>query len=98
MTDLQLLLSIGIQSLLIALNFISNNSRFNSMDKRMDGMDTRLAKFDADVRDFRTEDRQDLVAIHVRPQAVLRNGHSSWKAARTRSRSGRANHPRANSR
>ena len=65
MTDLQLLLSIGIPSLLIALSFVSNNARFNSMDKRMDGMDTRLAKLDADLRDFRNEHRQDLVGIHA---------------------------------
>ena len=65
MTDLQLLLSIGIPSLLIALNFLSNNARFNSMDKRMDGMDTRLSKLDSDLRDFRTEHRQDLLGIHA---------------------------------
>ena len=47
MTDLQLLLSIGIPSLLIALSMLSNNTRFNSMDKRMDGMDKRLDGMDA---------------------------------------------------
>jgi hypothetical protein len=65
MTDLQLLLSIGSPSLLIALSMLSNNSRFNSMDKRMDGMDSRLNKLDADLREFRVEHRQDLVAIHA---------------------------------
>jgi hypothetical protein len=65
MTDLQLLLSIGIPSLLIALSMLANNSRFNSMEKRMDGMDSRFNKLDADLRDFRGEHRQDLVAIHA---------------------------------
>ena len=65
MTDLQLLLSIGIPSLLIALSLLSNNTRFTSMDKRLDGMDNRLNKLDADLREFRVEHRQDLVAIHT---------------------------------
>ena len=75
MTDLQLLLSIGIPSLLIALAMSSGNSRFNSMDKRMDDMNDRIKKMDADhrqelvtiradIRDFRAEHRQYLVAIH----------------------------------
>jgi hypothetical protein len=41
MTDLQLLLSIGIPSLLIALSMLQNNVRFTAIEKRMDGMDKR---------------------------------------------------------
>ena len=65
MTDLQLLLSIGIPSLLIALAMISGNSRFNSMDKRMDDMNDRIKKMDTDAREFRAEHRQDLVTIQA---------------------------------
>ena len=49
MTNLQLLLSIGIPSLLIALSIIQSNARFAAMDKRMDGTDKRLDKIDADL-------------------------------------------------
>ena len=66
MTDLQLLLSSGIPSLLIALAMISGrNSRFNSMDKRMDDMNDRMKKMDADAREFRVEHRQELVTIQA---------------------------------
>jgi len=65
MTDLQLLLSIGIPSLLIALSMLQNNVKFSALEKRMDGMDTRLNKLDSDLREFRVEHRQDLVAIHA---------------------------------
>ena len=65
MTDLQLLLSIGIPSLLIALAMISGNSRFNSMDKRMDDMNDRMNKMDVDAHDFRAEHRQELATIRA---------------------------------
>jgi hypothetical protein len=58
MTNLQLLLSIGIPCLVIALTFVSNNARFNSMDKRMDKMDSEL-------RDFRAEHHRDLMSLYA---------------------------------
>jgi hypothetical protein len=46
MTDLQLLLSIGIPSLLIGLSILQNNFRFSAIDKRMDGLDKRVDGID----------------------------------------------------
>jgi hypothetical protein len=42
MTNLQLLLTIGIPSLLIVLSWITNNSRFDRIEKRLDLHDTRF--------------------------------------------------------
>jgi len=42
MTNLQLLLSIGIPSLLIVLSWITNNSRFDRIEKRLDLHDARF--------------------------------------------------------
>ena len=47
MTDLQLLLSIGIPSLLIALSIVQNNVRFTALEKRIDGLDKRADATDA---------------------------------------------------
>ena len=47
MTDLQLLLSIGIPSLLIALSMLQNNVRFTALEKRIDGLDKRADGTDA---------------------------------------------------
>ena len=47
MTDLQLLLSIGIPSLLIALSMLQNNVKFNALEKRIDGLDKRADGTDA---------------------------------------------------
>jgi phosphoglycerate-specific signal transduction histidine kinase len=58
MTDLQLLLSIGIPCLLIALSTLNSAARFNSMEKRMD-------KIHNELRDFREEHRRDLMAIYA---------------------------------
>ncbi len=76
MINLQLLLSIGIPSLLIALSIFQNNARFTALEKRLDGIDTRFTKSEAatdarfnkaeaDLRAFRTEHHQDLAAIHA---------------------------------
>jgi DNA anti-recombination protein RmuC len=53
MTNLQLLLSIGIPSILVVLSWISNNSRladhekrFDSIDKRFDSVDKRFESID----------------------------------------------------
>ncbi len=72
MTDLQLLLSIGIPSLLIAMSLLQNNVRFNAIEKRMDGLnkradgaDGRFTKIDNELRDFRAQHHQDLMALHT---------------------------------
>jgi hypothetical protein len=72
MTDLQLLLSIGIPSLLIALSMLQNNVRFSAIEKRIDGTDKRLdgagarfSKIDNELRDFRAQQHQDLMALHA---------------------------------
>lgn len=74
MTNLQLLLSIGVPCLLIALSIFQNNVRFTALERRLDGVDTRLIKTDtatdarfekaeAGLRAFRSEHHLDLAAI-----------------------------------
>ncbi len=72
MTNLQLLLSIGIPSLLIALSIFQNNIRFSALEKRMDSMDKRADSTDGrfnrlenELRDFRSEHHRDLMALHA---------------------------------
>ncbi len=42
MTNLQLLLSISIPSVLVVLSWISNNVRLSTLEKRVDGLDGRI--------------------------------------------------------
>ncbi len=42
MTNLQLWLAIGIPSILILLTWLSNNSRFERIEKRLEGHDKRF--------------------------------------------------------
>ena len=64
MTNLQLLLTIGIPSILVVLTWLSNNQRFNAIDQRFNAVDHR---FDQMEREFdkvdallaRQEDRLD---------------------------------------
>ncbi len=58
MTNLQLLLSIGIPCLVIALSMLTSNAKFSSMEKRMD-------KLDNELRDFRAEHHRDLTGLHA---------------------------------
>jgi hypothetical protein len=46
MSNVQLLLSIGIPSLLIVLSWINNNSRFERIERRLDDHDRRFEKMD----------------------------------------------------
>ena len=57
MTNVQLYLTIGIPSLLVLLSWLSNNKRFDAIEKRLDGMD---ARFD------RVEARLDLISADLR--------------------------------
>jgi ribosome-associated translation inhibitor RaiA len=47
MTNTQLLLSIGIPSILIVLTWLSNNHRFNAIDARFDRMERLLEGHEA---------------------------------------------------
>jgi len=59
MSNFQLLLSIGIPSLLIVVGFIYNNSRLNSFEAtvnaRFNTVDARLITIEADLRQFYRE-------------------------------------------
>jgi len=55
MTNLQLLLTIGIPSLLVVLSWMSNNARFAAIDKQFDRIDQ---KFEAIDRKFEEIDRR----------------------------------------
>ena len=44
MTNLQLLLTIGIPSILVILSWISNNTRLSLHDKRLDDLEVRIDK------------------------------------------------------
>ena len=46
MTNMQLLLSIGIPSLLIVLSWLTNNTRFDRIERRLDGHDARFDRMD----------------------------------------------------
>jgi hypothetical protein len=72
MTNLQLLLSIGIPCLLILLSIFQNNIRFTALEKRMEGMDKRadgidgrFTKLENELRDFRAEHHRDLMGLHA---------------------------------
>jgi hypothetical protein len=46
MTNLQLLLTIGIPSLLVVLSWLSNNARFAAIDKQFDRVDRKFEQID----------------------------------------------------
>jgi hypothetical protein len=59
MTNLQLLLAIGIPTLAVIVSMIQNNGRFNaiearigSIEARIGGIDGRLISIEADLRRF----------------------------------------------
>jgi hypothetical protein len=62
MTNLQLLLTIGIPSLLVVLSWLSNNVRFAALEKRLDALELKTdRKFDEIERRF-----QDVIAAQHR--------------------------------
>jgi len=62
MTNLQLLLTIGIPSLLVVLSWMSNNSRFAANEKRVDALEQKMdRKFDEVERRF-----QDVISAQHR--------------------------------
>ncbi len=66
MTNLQLLLTIGIPSLLVVLSWLSNHSRFAALEKRMDAIDRKV-----EAMEFRFQDV--ISAQHRDSLEILRN-------------------------
>lgn len=63
MTDLQLLLSIGIPSLLVVLSWINNNARFTAIEKRLDDHDRRFIEMDARFNEVIASNHRDALEI-----------------------------------
>jgi uncharacterized protein YdcH (DUF465 family) len=69
MTNEQLLLTIGIPSLLVVLSWINNNSRFDGIDKRLDGHDARFDR--ADARFDRVDAKIERLTESTRSDALM---------------------------
>ena len=77
MTNIQLLLSIGIPSMLVVLAWLSNNSRLNRVEQRLDRVDQRFDRvdqrfesvIDASHRDA-LEIMRSMTAVHERVAVV----------------------------
>lgn len=52
MTNLQLVLTIAIPSLLVLVGIFLNNARFNAIDARFNSIETRLTTMEGDLRQF----------------------------------------------
>lgn len=52
MTNLQLVLTIAIPSLLVLVGIFLNNARFNGIDARFNSIETRLTTMEGDLRQF----------------------------------------------
>lgn len=52
MTNLQLVLTIGIPSLLVLVGIFLNNARFNASDGRFSAIEARLDRMQADLSQF----------------------------------------------
>ena len=70
MTNLQLLLSIGIPSLLIVLSWITNNSRLDRIEKRLDAQDSRFNELQASNHRDALEILRSMTALHERVAVV----------------------------
>lgn len=67
MSNLQLLLSIGIPSLLIVLSWANNNTRFERIEKRLDAHDAKFdalqARFEARLEALQAANHKDALEI-----------------------------------
>ena len=63
MTNLQLLLTIGIPSVLVILAWISNNTRLALHDKRFDDMGRRFAEIDKRFNEVISAQHRDALEI-----------------------------------
>ena len=70
MTNLQLLLSIGIPSLLIVLSWITNNGRFDRIERRLDAHDERFNEILASSHKDALEILRAMTALHERVAVV----------------------------
>jgi len=71
MTNLQLLLSIGIPSFLVILSWVSNNSRLAAHDRRFDDLDKRFdGIISSQHRDAFEILRNMMTALHERVAVV----------------------------
>jgi hypothetical protein len=80
MTNLQLLLSIGIPSFLVVLSWLSNNARLAAHDKRFDEIDRRFEdiskRFDSVITSQHKdalEIMRNMTALHERVAVVEAN-------------------------
>jgi hypothetical protein len=62
-TSLQLVLTIGIPSILVVLTWLANNSRFAAHDKRFDEINSRLAAQDRRFDDVISSQHRDALEI-----------------------------------
>ena len=52
MSNLQLVLTVAIPSLLVLVGIFLNNARFNGIDARFNGIEARLTTMKGDLRQF----------------------------------------------
>ena len=52
MTNLQLMMTIAIPSILVLVGIFLNNARFNGIDGRFSSIETRLTTMEGDLRQF----------------------------------------------
>lgn len=69
MTNVQLWLSVGLPSLLIVLSWITNNTRFDRIEKRLDSHDERFGKLEAKM-DTRFDAM--IAAVHADTLEIMR--------------------------
>ena len=70
MTNLQLLLTIGIPSLLVVLSWMSNNSRLSTHDKRFDDVERRFNDVITAQHGDALEIMRNMTALHERVAVV----------------------------
>ncbi len=63
MTNLQLLLTIGIRSILVVLTWLSNDARFAAHDNRFDEINSRFAAQDRRFDDVISSQHRDALEI-----------------------------------
>ena len=74
MTNTQLLLSIGIPSLLIVLSYLANDKRFSAVESRMDRLegrvDARIDKLEAKIDQRFDNLTSHIISLHERVAVV----------------------------
>ena len=69
MTDIQLLLSIGIPSILVVLSWLSNNSRLSRLENRLDSTESR---FDRRFDEIEKRLNDIITAVHKDTLEIMR--------------------------